>query len=178
MQGGSVTDTTERLTEGPPQVDSTTVQSPWTQAAHDVCAALATDADAGLAAAEAARRLQEQGSNQLTEARGKSKWRLFAEQFKGVVIWVLIAAAVISGVMGELVDAVAIVAIILLNALLGFVQESRAERSLAALRRMSNPMCRVLRGGRPYPGRRPHPVSDPQLRLRGSIPDRRGSSHP
>ena len=147
MQGGSVTDTTERLTEGPPQVDSTTVQSPWTQAAHDVCAALATDADAGLSAAEAVRRLQEQGSNQLTEARGKSKWRLFAEQFKGVVIWVLIAAAVISGVMGELVDAVAIVAIILLNALLGFVQESRAERSLAALRRMSNPMCRVLRDG-------------------------------
>src|SRR5450756_1819170 len=103
MQGGSVTDTTERLTEGPPQVDSTTVQSPWTQAAHDVCAALATDADAGLAAAEAARRLQEQGSNQLTEARGKSKWRLFAEQFKGVVIWVLIAAAVISGVMGDVI---------------------------------------------------------------------------
>jgi Ca2+-transporting ATPase len=108
---------------------------------------LSTDAHAGLTAQEAARRLQKQGLNQLTEARGKSPWRLFAEQFNGVVIWVLIAAAVLSGVMGELVDAVAIVAIILLNAMLGFTQESRAERSLVALRRMSSPVCRVLRDG-------------------------------
>jgi Ca2+-transporting ATPase len=138
---------TARLTERPPHVDDTTARTPWTQTPHDVCAALATDARTGLDAAEAARRLQEQGPNQLTEARGKSPWRLFAEQFKGVVIWVLVAAAILSGVMGELVDAVAIVAIILLNALLGFVQESRAEHSLAALRRMSSPACRVLRGG-------------------------------
>jgi Ca2+-transporting ATPase len=142
-----VTDTTERLTERPPQVDKTTTQVPWTQTPHDVCTALATDAYAGLAAEEATRRLQEHGPNQLTEARGKNPWRLFAEQFKGVVIWVLIAAAVISGVMGELVDAVAIVAIIVINAVLGFAQESRAERSLAALRRMSSPVCRVLRDG-------------------------------
>jgi len=128
-------------------VDKTTTQFAWTQTPHDVCAALATDARTGLDTAEAARRLLEHGPNQLTEARGKSKWRLFAEQFEGVVIWVLIAAAVLSGVMGEFVDAVAIVAIILLNALLGFVQESRAERSLAALRRMSSPVCRVLRDG-------------------------------
>jgi len=142
-----VTDTTQRLTKRPPQVDKTTTQFAWTQTPHDVCAALATDARTGLDTAEAARRLLEHGPNQLTEARGKSKWRLFAEQFEGVVIWVLIAAAVLSGVMGEFVDAVAIVAIILLNALLGFVQESRAERSLAALRRMSSPVCRVLRDG-------------------------------
>ena len=122
-------------------------QAPWTQTPHEVAAAWSTDAYVGLKAEEAARRLQEQGPNELTSARGKSPWRLFAEQFNGVVIWVLIAAAILSGVMGELVDAVAIVAIVVLNAVLGFVQESRAERSLAALRRMSNPVCRVLRDG-------------------------------
>jgi Ca2+-transporting ATPase len=142
-----VTDPSERPTGRPPQPNETTMETPWTQTPHDVCTALATDAHTGLAAAEAARRLHEQGPNQLTEARGKSLWRLFAEQFKGVVIWVLIAAAVLSGIMGELVDAVAIVAIVLLNAVLGFTQESRAERSLAALRRMSSPVCRVLRDG-------------------------------
>ncbi|MCX6086101.1 MAG: cation-translocating P-type ATPase [Caldiserica bacterium] len=122
-------------------------QTPWTQTPHEVATALSTDAHAGLTAKEAARRLQEQGPNQLTAARGKSPWRLFAGQFKGVVIWVLMAAAILSGVMGELVDALAIVAIIVLNAVLGYVQESRAERSLAALRRMSNPVCHVLRDG-------------------------------
>lgn len=142
-----MTDTTERLTERPPHMDDTAAWTPWTWTPHDVCAALATDAHTGLAAGEAAHRLLERGPNQLTEARGKSPWRLFAEQFKGVVIWVLVAAAALSGIMGELVDAVAIIAIIGLNAVLGFMQESRAEHSLAALRRMSSPMCRVLRDG-------------------------------
>ena len=76
-------------------MDKTTTQFAWTQTPHDVCAALATDARTGLDTAEAARRLLEHGPNQLTEASGKSKWRLFAEQFEGVVIWVLIAAAVL-----------------------------------------------------------------------------------
>ncbi|MFZ2412621.1 MAG: cation-translocating P-type ATPase [Candidatus Cryosericum sp.] len=142
-----MTDTSERPTEYPAQSDKMATQTPWTQTPYEAVAALSTDAHAGLTAEEAVRRLHEQGPNQLTEARGKSSWRLFAEQFKGIVIWVLIAAAVLSGIMGELVDAVVIVAIIVLNAVLGFVQESRAERSLAALRRMSNPVCRVLRDG-------------------------------
>jgi len=123
------------------------LMTPWTESPHDLCDRLATDPRAGLAAAEAQRRLQEQGPNQLTEAKGKSPWRLFLEQFQGVVIWVLIAAAVLSGIMGELIDAIAIVAIIVINAILGFVQESRAERSLAALRRMSSPACKVVRDG-------------------------------
>jgi Ca2+-transporting ATPase len=121
--------------------------APWTIAPHDLCDALSTDPRTGLSPAEAQQRLQQQGPNQLTEARGKSPWRLFLEQFQGVVIWVLIAAAVLSGIMGELIDAVAILAIIVINAILGFVQESRAERSLAALRRMSSPVCKVLRDG-------------------------------
>ncbi len=119
--------------------------APWTVSPHDLCISLTTDARTGLTAAEAQRRLQEQGPNQLTEAKGKSRWRLFAEQFQGVVIWVLIAAAILSGIMRELVDAIAIIAIVLLNGIMGFLQESRAEQSLAALRRMSSPMCKVIR---------------------------------
>ena len=138
---------TVRLTKHPSQLDKTKAWTPWTQTPSDVCAALATDPRAGLTAEEAARRLQEQGPNRLTEARGKNPWRLFAEQFQGVVIWVLIAAAILSGVMGEFVDALAIAAIILLNAVLGYVQESRAEQSLAALRRMTSPACHIMREG-------------------------------
>lgn len=138
---------TVQLTRHPSQVGETKDWTPWTQTPRDVCAALATDPRAGLTAEEATRRLQEQGPNQLTETKGKSPWHLFAEQFKGVVIWVLIVATLLAGIMGEAVDAVAIAAIVLLNAVLGYVQESRAERSLAALRRMSSPMCHVLRDG-------------------------------
>ncbi len=123
------------------------VVTPWTIAPHDLCDALSTDPRTGLSPDEAQRRLQQQGPNQLTEAKGKSPLRLFLEQFQGVVIWVLIAAAVISGFMGEMIDTIAILVIIIINAVLGFVQESRAEQSLAALRRMSSPVCKVMRGG-------------------------------
>ncbi|MCE5192396.1 cation-translocating P-type ATPase, partial [bacterium] len=128
-------------------VPKNSLVTPWTQSPHDLCDMLATDPHAGLTPAEAQRRLEEQGPNQLTEAKGKSPWRLFFEQFQSVVIWVLMAAAVLSGIMSELIDTIAILAIIVINAILGFVQESRAERSLAALRRMSSPVCKVLRGG-------------------------------
>jgi len=128
-------------------VPKNSLVTPWTQSPHDLCDMLGTDPHAGLTPAEAQRRLEEQGPNQLTEAKGKSPWRLFFEQFQSVVIWVLMAAAVLSGIMRELIDTMAILAIIVINAILGFVQESRAERSLAALRRMSSPVCKVLRGG-------------------------------
>jgi Ca2+-transporting ATPase len=73
--------------------------------------------------------------------------KLFLAQFTSLIIWVLIGAAVISGLLREWVDAGAILAIVMLNAILGFVQEYRAERSLAALRRLSVTTARVVRGG-------------------------------
>ena len=89
----------------------------------------------------------EYGPNQLAEAPPVSRWRRFLGQFREPVIGILIVAAVIAGAMGEWVDTLAILAIVLLNGLLGFFQEERAEQALAALRKLSAPLAKVLRGG-------------------------------
>ena len=73
--------------------------------------------------------------------------KLFLSQFTSVIVWVLIGAAVLSGLLDDWLDAAAIMAIVFLNGVLGFIQEFRAERSLAALRRMSVAMAHVIRQG-------------------------------
>src|SRR5262245_52753713 len=97
------------------------------------------DADRGLSSAEAHHRLQRFGRNCLAEAPPVPLWQRLASQFKDLVIWILIIAALISGAMGEWVDTMAILAIVLLNGAIGFFQEERAERSLTALRQLSAP---------------------------------------
>ncbi len=106
-----------------------------------------TSVDGGLSAHEAQQRLQREGPNELPEAPPLSLVKLFFSQFTSVIVWVLIGAAVISGLLEDWLDAAAILAIVLLNGLLGFVQEFRAERSLAALRKMSVATARVFRDG-------------------------------
>jgi Ca2+-transporting ATPase len=101
----------------------------------------------GLTFAEAARRLQTYGPNALREAEKRSFLFLFLDQFKDFMILVLIAAAVISGLIGEAKDTIAILVIVLLNAVIGFVQEYRAEKAMAALKRMAVPTATVLRDG-------------------------------
>jgi len=108
---------------------------------------LASDPQAGLSPDEALGRIGRFGPNQLLEKKGAGPWRMFAEQFNDLMIWVLIGAALVSGFLPEgLVDALAIIAIVILNALLGFVQEFRAEKSLQALKRMAAPFSKVIRG--------------------------------
>lgn len=102
----------------------------------------------GLTAREAERRLAEQGPNELVRGEHASPWKFLASQFKGALIWLLLGACVISAALGEVADAVAIGAILLLNALVGFFQEYRAERAVLALRAMSAPRARVQRDGR------------------------------
>ncbi len=102
---------------------------------------------AGLSAAEAAQRLAKDGPNELKEARRISGWRILARQFKSLVIWILIGAGVLSGVLGERVEAMAILAIVALNAAIGFYQEFKAEKSIAALRLLAAPQAKVLRDG-------------------------------
>jgi Ca2+-transporting ATPase len=102
---------------------------------------------AGLSAAEADERLERHGPNEIVEKARKTPLRMLLEQFSDFMILVLIAAAVISGVIGEASDTVAIVVIVLLNAALGFSQEYRAERAIAALKRMAAASATVSRNG-------------------------------
>ena len=121
---------------------------PHAQPIDQVVRALGTDATGGLTAAVAKQRLAQHGLNELAQAPPEPWWRRLGRQFADLLIWVLIAAAVISGVLGEWLDAVAILTIVVLNALLGFFQEGRAEQALAALRKMSSPHAKVMRDGR------------------------------
>jgi Ca2+-transporting ATPase len=101
----------------------------------------------GLDEDEAARRLSTHGRNELPEAAPPSPWHILGAQFSSLIVWVLIGAALVSGLLGEWVDAGAILAIVLLNGLLGFVQEYRAEQSLAALKTLAVTYARVMREG-------------------------------
>ncbi len=101
----------------------------------------------GLSEELAAERFEEYGPNLLEEVVGVSPWRQFAGQFSEFIVLVLIAAAVLSGILQEWMDAIAILVIVVLNAILGFIQEYRAERALEALKKMAAPVARVIRGG-------------------------------
>jgi Ca2+-transporting ATPase len=102
----------------------------------------------GLSSVEAAQLLREHGPNVVRRAAGISRWRILGRQFQGALVWLLVAAAVTSAVLGETTDAVAIAAILVLNAAIGFFQEHRAERAVQALQAMTAPRARVLRDGR------------------------------
>ncbi len=114
-----------------------------------VCGALGTDPSRGLTADEAARRLEDDGPNELQAIPKTPWWRLVGQQFHDALLAILAAAAVVSALVGELTDALTIVAIILLNAILGFVQAFRAEQAIAALREMLAPSATVIRDGKP-----------------------------
>ena len=101
----------------------------------------------GLTSGEAAQRLAHDGPNELKEVRRISPLRIFLDQFKSLVIWILIVAGIFSGVMGEGVEAVAILAVVVLNAVIGFYQEFNAEKSIAALKKMAAPQAKVRRDG-------------------------------
>jgi len=102
----------------------------------------------GLSSDEVHRRLERYGPNELIEKRHKSLWMMFLDQFKDFMILVLIVAAIVAGVIGEPADTIAIAVIVLLNAVLGFVQEYRAEKAMAALKKMASPSATVIRNGR------------------------------
>lgn len=107
---------------------------------------LGVDEHHGLSAEEALKRREQYGPNELSEGEKISPITLLLNQFKDFMVLVLMGATLISGLLGEYLDAVTIIAIILLNGILGFVQEFRAERSLRALKELSAPTASVLRG--------------------------------
>ncbi len=115
--------------------------------ASNVVRALQTSPTEGLISSEAEKRLAEFGPNELEEADRPSLLQMILEQFKNFIVIVLIVAAILSALLGDYVEAVAILAIVVLNAILGVIQERRAEEALAALRRLAAPDAQVLRDG-------------------------------
>jgi len=101
----------------------------------------------GLSGEEALVRLAKAGPNEIKRGETTSPWKLLAEQFGSPLIWLLLAASVISAFLGEVADAIAIGAILVINALVGFFQEFRAEKAMLALRSMTAPRARVRRDG-------------------------------
>lgn len=128
------------------------IPSPEEQAAHaqpveDLVGALRTHLVQGLHDEEARTRLTQYGPNELQERPRPTFWQLLLGQFNNFLVIILLASAVISLFLEEYLDASAIMAIVVLNAVLGVVQESKAEEALAALKRMTAPEARVIRSG-------------------------------
>lgn len=120
---------------------------------ESVCSELHTDISSGLSSTEAAKRLERDGYNEFEETKHTSLLVKFVNQFKSFMIIVLIIAGIVSGVVGYLegegfTDTIIILAIVLINAIIGVSQEAKAEKSLDALKRMSAPQCTVVRDGK------------------------------
>jgi P-type Ca2+ transporter type 2C len=114
---------------------------------REAAQALATDAASGLSPSEALDRLREHGPNELPEKPPASFLSLLVAQFRDFLVILLVGAAVVSVFLGEWLDAAVIILLVILNAVIGVVQESKADRALAALRKMAAPEARVIRGG-------------------------------
>ena len=127
--------------------EKTRTEAWYTESTEALANELQTDLNSGLPVDDVARRRAQEGPNELPEAPPSSLLKLFLSQFTSLIVWVLIGAAIVSGLLEDWIDAAAILAIVFFNGVLGFVQEFRAERSLAALRKMSVSMARVIRDG-------------------------------
>ncbi len=158
----------------PPQPNAAEpAQPPWHALAIEaVVERLGGDAARGLSVAEAERRRREHGDNVLRERPAEGWWWKLLRQFQELVIWILIAAAVIAGAMGDWADAAAIVAIVLVNAIIGFLPEERAQAALAALQRMTAPLAKVIRDGeaRAIPAREVVPGDRLELEAGDAVP--------
>ena len=131
----------------PPDPGSNLAAPPHTLAAAEVAARLEVRPDFGLTSAQARLRNAQCGPNRLPEAPTRSAWLVFFGQFKSILILILIGAALLAALIGNVKDAVVILAVVVINAVVGFYQEYRAEQSLAALKGMLPVRTRVRRDG-------------------------------
>lgn len=120
---------------------------PWHTLASETALDLARTSTGGLTQAEADTRLKEQGPNRLPEPPQRSAWLRFLLHFHNILIYVLLGSAMVTAVLGHIVDTLVILAVVLGNAVIGFVQEGKAEKAMAAIRRMLAPHAAVLRDG-------------------------------
>ena len=131
-----------------PEANPPATTLPWhAETPESVASHLAVNPATGLTAAESEARLQRHGPNRLAEPAPRPVWLKLLDQFRSFLIIVLLGAAVLAGAVGDLKDAVVIAIVVVINALLGFFQEHRAEAALAALKNMLAPVARVRRDG-------------------------------
>ena len=119
----------------------------YQQETSEVIRSLETDSERGLETKEAQNRLEKFGPNELIDKGGKSPWKILWEQLTGIMVIILTVSAGISFYLGDLEDAIAILAIVVLNTILGFSQEYRAEKAIQALKKMAVPRVKVRRNG-------------------------------
>ncbi len=128
---------------------ATSSSPPWHTLSAPACAQLlAVESAPGLSPLEAAQRLQQHGANKLAEPPPRPLWRGLLDQFKSMLIIILLIAAVLAAFIGDIKSVTVILVVVCFNAVLGFWQEYRAEKTLAALKNMLAPLARVRRGGR------------------------------
>jgi len=128
-----------------------TPTAPHARVVDEIAAQLEVDLEAGLDPNEAGRRLDEVGPNRIEEAPGPTRWELLARQFKDVLVLILILAALISGLLlGDWLEAIVIMAIVALNAGIGYVQEAKAADAAEGLRKLASPNAKVVRGGQEH----------------------------
>lgn len=120
----------------------------WNMDVEEIKKELETDDKNGLTQEQANERLFKYGKNALKEKKKKSIFSLFLEQFKDYMVLILIIASIISFFLGETIDASIILVVVILNALLGTIQENKAEKSLEALKKLSQPLAKVIRDGK------------------------------
>ncbi|MFY7847458.1 MAG: HAD-IC family P-type ATPase, partial [Bacteroidia bacterium] len=121
--------------------------SAWHTLSREECLQALNSQRSGLSAEDAGNRLLRYGANRIQERRRVPPWKMFLLQFTDFMILVLIAAAVLSGFLGDLTDAWIILVIVLLNAFVGFIQEYRAEKAIDALRKLAEVQALVMRDG-------------------------------
>ncbi|MGC1860617.1 MAG: cation-transporting P-type ATPase [Methylocystis sp.] len=124
-----------------------TIEDLWHCMASDEAMLRLGAAATGLTTAQAVAARAKFGRNAIAEDKAPSAWAIFFSQFKNILIWILISASVVSGALGDAADSVVIIAVVLLNALVGFFQEYSAEKSIAALKQMTAPSAKVWRDG-------------------------------
>lgn len=122
-------------------------EKPWASASEEILEALQADPDSGLTEDAASRRREEFGKNRLREAERRSAWEILVEQFKSLVVLLLVVAAGVSFVFGEFIDGFAILAVVVINAAIGFFTELRAVRSMEALQELGDVQAKVRRNG-------------------------------
>jgi Ca2+-transporting ATPase len=138
----------ERRMSDPKQSELQREMAWHTLEADETLARLQSDLQRGLSAGKAQQRLQRYGPNELVDRGGVSPWRILWGQLTSIMVVILIVAGVIAAVLGDLEDTIVILALVIINTLIGFTQEYRAERSMAALKSMAVPTVRVRRDGK------------------------------